>query len=72
MSNKEFKPNPGDVYRSITNVYRMYVKIPREEHLLCVNLGTGESYIHDEDNGISRPEHEEFVFSMANVVSENK
>lgn len=72
--NKTITPNPGDVYYSTyRNEYRMYVKFFESDGaLLCINLNTGESYIHTVDNGKSDPTYEKFVFNMADLVTSNK
>jgi hypothetical protein len=72
MSNKPFKPLPGQVYVSVRGVYRMYVKIPFEENLLCVNLCTGESYTHSKENGLTDPQNEVLAFDMCEIVNMNK
>ena len=69
MSNKPFKPNHGDVYK-YGDIYRMYVKIPGNETLLCVRLNTGESYVHSKENGLVAPHCEKFVFNMCDLVGE--
>jgi hypothetical protein len=73
MSNKEFKPNHGDVYRSTGNsmyegIYRMYIKVPGNDTLLCVKLNDGEAYVHSSGNGLVDPTCEEFVFNMCDLV----
>jgi len=69
MSNRKFKPNHGDVYK-YGDIYRMYVKLPSSETLLCVKLSTGESYVHSEDNGLVDTKYEQFVFNMCDIVGE--
>jgi hypothetical protein len=73
MSNTAFKPNHGDVYRTTDTsihdgMYRMYIKVPGNDTLLCVKLNDGESYVHSVDNGLVDPTCEEFVFNMCDLV----
>jgi hypothetical protein len=72
MNKEPFKPLPGQVYVSVKGVYRMYVKLPFEEDLLCVNLCTGESYTHSKVNALSDPQHEVLAFDMCEIVNWNK
>lgn len=67
MSNRKFRPKQGDVYK-YGDIYRMYVKLPNSEMLLCVRLDTGASYVHSEDNGLVDTKYEQFVFNMGDIV----
>ena len=71
--NKMIKPKHGDVYIAHRrNEYRMYVKVfEDEETLMCINLNTGESYVHNQDNGMVQPGYEKFAFNMCEVVTSN-
>ena len=73
MNNTTIKPKPGDVYRTTDTsiddgVYRMYIKIPGSDTLLCVKLNTGEAYIHSDINGLVETNCEQFVFNMVDIV----
>jgi hypothetical protein len=49
-------------------IYRMYIKVPGNDTLLCVKLNDGESYVHSVDNGLVDPTCEEFAFNMCDLV----
>jgi hypothetical protein len=73
MSNTTFTPKPGDVYRTTGRamahgIYRMYIKLDDSETLLCVQLNTGEAYVHNKTNGMVDPSCEEFVFNIGDIV----
>ncbi len=73
MSNTTNTPKPGDVYRTTNRsisdgIYRMYVKLDDSETLLCVQLNTGEAYVHSKTNGMVDPTCEEFVFNIGDIV----
>lgn len=70
--NKIITPKPGDVFYCKVGVYRMYVKLfESDEHLLCIDLNTGEAYAHNLDNSVAQTVHETFAFNMNNVVTSN-
>jgi hypothetical protein len=71
--NKMIKPKHGDVYIAHRrNEYRMYVKVfEGGETLMCINLNTGESYVHTQENGMVQPGYEKFAFNMCEVVTSN-
>jgi len=71
MRNESFKPNPGAVYKYTNRqgncIYRMYVKLPNSDTLLCVQLNSGLAYAHIEGNGLTSSE-ESFAFNMCDLV----